>query len=174
MCTRTSRMWNLWQKNYENFNSSYTSTGDSADDQELILTSSEVFWGKSVVRNKRKAAWVAETAGWAPSEVLSATYSEWLSVHSAVSVVCGTLKALRDVLQHMAAFDKAKGPLTAVQQFNVVWPCHMQKKCTYACRPSLKTASKRALKITISLIFLFSWGVGQTGHLLNPLDACVV
>ncbi len=56
----------------------------------------------------------------------------WLSVHSAVSVVCRSLKALRDVLEHMAASnsqdsEKAKGLLIAVRQFNFVALCHMMK-----------------------------------------------
>ena len=57
---------------------------------------------------------------------------KWLSIHKAVSVVCRSLKALRDVLEHMAASntqdsDKAKGPLIAVRQFNFVALCHMMK-----------------------------------------------
>ncbi|XP_072542830.1 zinc finger protein 862-like [Salminus brasiliensis] len=56
----------------------------------------------------------------------------WLSVHSAVSVVCRSLKSLRDVLEHMAASntqdsDKAKGLLTSVRQFNFVALAHLMK-----------------------------------------------
>lgn len=56
----------------------------------------------------------------------------WLSVHNAVSVVCRSLKSLRDVLEHMASSDaqdadKAKGLLLAVRQFNFVALCHMMK-----------------------------------------------
>ncbi|KAF7219382.1 zinc finger protein 862-like [Nothobranchius furzeri] len=56
----------------------------------------------------------------------------WLSIHNAVSVVCRSLKSLRDVLEHMASSnaqdaDKAKGLLLAVRQFNFVALCHMMK-----------------------------------------------
>ncbi|KAL6461570.1 hypothetical protein MHYP_G00297140 [Metynnis hypsauchen] len=56
----------------------------------------------------------------------------WLLVHSAVSVVCRSLKSLRDVLEHMAASntqdsDKAKGLLTSVRQFNFVALAHLMK-----------------------------------------------
>lgn len=51
-----------------------------------------------------------------------------LSIHIAVSVVCGSLKALRGVLEHLAASniqdsDRTKGLLTAVGQFHLVVVC---------------------------------------------------
>lgn len=65
----------------------------------------------------------------------------WLSIHSAVSVVCRSLKALRDVLEHMVASNsqdsgKTKGLLIAVRQFNFVALCHMMKDVLTHYSPS--------------------------------------
>ena len=53
-----------------------------------------------------------------------------LSINKAVSVVCRSLKSLRDVLEHMTssdAQDAAKGLLMAVRQFNFVTLRHTLK-----------------------------------------------
>ncbi|MBN3273150.1 ZN862 protein, partial [Polyodon spathula] len=54
----------------------------------------------------------------------------WLSIHSAVSVVCRTVKSLSDILEHIAASNtqdsvKAKSLLNSVRQFNCVALCHL-------------------------------------------------